>query len=91
MKRNRKWKILHSFKETNLVPQPIVESQIKSKTVMTYSSRKKKKYIFCTVYFVRRQFYLRFVFYLNVSSTLSEYTNFYISTNITSYTFVACF
>ena len=40
---DQKLKIPHSFIETNLVPQPIEESQIKSKTVMSYSSRKKKK------------------------------------------------
>ena len=43
MKRNRKWKIPHSFRETNLVPQLIEESQIKSKTVMSWSSRKKER------------------------------------------------
>ena len=31
--------------------------QIKSKTVMSWSSRKKKEGIFCTVYFVRRNFF----------------------------------
>ena len=46
MKRNRKWNISHSFRETNLVPQPIEESQIKSKTVRSYSSRKKRKTFF---------------------------------------------
>ena len=45
-KRNRKWKILHSFRETNLVPQPIKELQIKSKTVTSYSLCKKKKTFF---------------------------------------------
>ena len=44
----------HSFREKNLVFQLIQESQIKSKTVMSWSSRKKKEDIFCTVYFVRR-------------------------------------
>ena len=43
MKRNRKWKIPHSFRETNLVAQLIEESQIKSKTVMSWCSRKKKR------------------------------------------------
>ena len=33
----------HSFREANLVLQLIYESQIKSKTVMSWSSRKKKK------------------------------------------------
>ena len=46
----------HSFKETNHVLQLIWESQIKSKTVMSWSSRMKKEGIFCTVYFVRRKF-----------------------------------
>ena len=36
---------------------------------------------------------VRVVFYLNVKciNKISEYTYFYISKNITSYTFVACF
>ena len=47
----------HRFRETNLVFQLIQESQIKSKSVMSWSSRKKKEGIFCTVYFVRREFF----------------------------------
>ena len=47
----------HSFRETNLVLQFIWESQIKSKTVMSWSSRKKKEDIFCTAYFVQRNFF----------------------------------
>ena len=47
----------HSFWETNLVLQLIWESQIKSKTVMSWSSRKRKEGIFCTVYFVRKKFF----------------------------------
>ena len=47
----------HSFRETNLVLQLIKESQIKIKTVMSWSLRKKKEGIFCTVYFVRREFF----------------------------------
>ena len=42
----------HSFRETNLVLQLIQESQIKSKTMLSWSSRKKKEGVFCTVYFV---------------------------------------
>ena len=45
----------HYFRETNLVFPLIQESQIKSKTVMILSSRKKKEDIFCTVYFVQRK------------------------------------
>ena len=33
----------HSFRETNLVLQLMQESQIKSKTVMSWSSQKKKE------------------------------------------------
>ena len=46
-----------SFRETNLVLQLIEGSQIKSKTVMSWSSRKKNKGFFCTVYFVERKFF----------------------------------
>ena len=35
-----------SFRETNLVLQLIYESEIKSKTVMSWSSRKKKRAFF---------------------------------------------
>ena len=44
----------HSFREMNLVPAQIriTKLQIKSKTVMSWSSRKKKEGIFCTIYFV---------------------------------------
>ena len=47
----------HTFRETNLVFHLIQESQIKSKTVMSWISRKKKESIFCIVYFVRREFF----------------------------------
>ena len=36
----------HSFREINLVLQLIQKSQIKSKTAMSWSSRKKKEGIF---------------------------------------------
>ena len=39
----------NSFREKNLVLQLIYESQIKSKTAMSWNSRKKKEGIFCTV------------------------------------------
>ena len=57
---------IHSFREPKLVLQLITESHIKSKTVMSWSLRKKEKGIFCAVYFVRREIFSRFVFYLNV-------------------------
>ena len=49
--------LTHSFREMNLVFQLKVESQIKSKTVMNWSSPKEKEGIFCTVYFARRKFF----------------------------------
>ena len=49
--------LTHIFKETNLLLQLILEFQIKSKTVMSWSSRKKKEGIFCTVNFVRKEFF----------------------------------
>ena len=42
----------HCFREKNLLLELLQELQIKSKTVMSWSSRKKKEGIFCTVYFV---------------------------------------
>ena len=54
--------------------------------MISQSSRKKKKDIFYRLFCPKRNF-LRFVFYLNISSilnTLSEYTYFYISKNNTS-------
>ena len=52
----------HSFREVNHVLQLVKEWEIKSKTVMSWSSRNKKECIFCNVYFARR----KFVIYLNV-------------------------
>ena len=56
----------HSFRGTNFVLQLILESQIKNITVMSWNSRKKKEGIFYSVFFVQSEFFLRFVFYLNV-------------------------
>ena len=47
----------HCFREKNLLLELLQELQIKSKTVMSWSSRKKKEGIFCTVYFVWRKFF----------------------------------
>ena len=47
----------HSFIETNPWFQLIQELHIKKKTVMSWSSQKKKEGIFCTVDFVRRKFF----------------------------------
>ena len=58
--------LTRSFRETNIVRQ-LIESQIKSKTLMSWNSRKKKEDIFCNVNLIcRNEIFLTFVFYLNV-------------------------
>ena len=47
----------HSFREKNLVLQLIYKSQIKSKNVMSWSSRRIKEGIFFTVYLYERNFF----------------------------------
>ena len=47
----------HYFKETNLVLQLIEESQIKSETVMSWSSWKKKEGIFVPFILSKRKFF----------------------------------
>ena len=83
----------HSFREKSLVVRLIWESQIKSKTMVSWSSRKKKEDIFSTVHFFRREFFwhLCFISMYSVLNTLSKYTYFHISKKITSYIFDACF
>ena len=68
----------YAFRDTNLVSQLIKELRIKSKTVMSWSSRKKKKVFLREVYFI--SIYI-------VLDKLSEHIYFYISKNITLYTF----
>ena len=54
---------------------------------------KEKKGIFCTIYFVQKNFFDIFCFismYV-VLNTLSEYTYFYISKSVTLYTFLPIF
>ena len=82
----------HSFSETNLVLQLIRESQIKSKTWWVRACGRKRGHFFYRLFCPKGRFW-RFVFYLMyiVMNTLSEYTYFYVSKNITSYNFAACF
>ena len=57
----------NSFREKNLVLQLMQKSQIKSKTVMNWSSRKKKRgHSLYSLYshFVLSNFFLTFLFYL---------------------------
>ena len=60
---------------------------------MSWSLRRKKERIFCTVYSVRRKFFqdICFISMYTVLNTLSKHTYFYISKNITSYTFLLVF
>ena len=61
---------------------------------MSWSSQKKKKGIFCTIYFVQRNFFFFNIYFISMYSilnTLSEYKHLYISKNITSYTFLLVF
>ena len=40
------------FRKTNYALRPIKKLEIKCKTMISWSSQKKKKVIFCTIYFV---------------------------------------
>ena len=66
----------HSFRETNLVFQLILESQIKSNTLISWSSRKKKRVFFCIVCFIRRKLFKHFcLYFFQMYSVLNiEYT-----------------
>ena len=54
----------HSFRETNILLRLIEESQIISKTLMSYSSLKKRGH-FLYVVFCPKEIFLTFVFYLH--------------------------
>ena len=54
----------HSFREMNIVFQLIEKLRIKSKTVMSGSSRNKKSAFFVT-FILSEVIFLAFVFYLN--------------------------
>ena len=58
--------------------------RIKSKTVMSWSSRKKKESSFCNFYFIRRNFLkkLCFISMYSVLNKLSEYVHSHISKNL---------
>ena len=77
----------HSFRETKLLFQLIQESTVKSKTVMSWSSRKKKEGHFFTVYFVRRKFIWHLCLDRKcIECTFRIYIHLHIK-NITSYFF----
>ena len=76
----------HSFREKNLVLQLIQKSQIKSKTVMSWSSRKKKK-AFLYRLFCPKEIFLTFVFHLNVQCTKQTF-RIYILLHIKKHYFI---
>ena len=55
----------HTFIETNLVLQLILESQSKINTVMSWSSRKKKRAFFVP-FILSEGIFKKFLFYLNL-------------------------
>ena len=68
------------------MPQLKEESQTKSKIVMSWSSGKKKEGFFVSFLLSKGNFFkICFISMYSVLNTLSEYTHFYISKNITSY------
>ena len=83
------------IREMHHVLQLVQELRTKSKSVMSWSSRKKKDCIFVNGYVVRRNYFQHFCSFLIYSllNNLSEYIyiDFYISKNIASYTSVALF
>ena len=83
--------LTHSFRETNFVLQLIKESKIKSKTVMTWVAKEKRWHFLYRLFCPKEFFCIRFILMYKVLNTLSEYTYFYISKNISLYNFTACF
>ena len=68
----------HRFSKTNCVLQLILESQIKSKTVMSWSLRKKRKKRDFFVLFILSEGNICFISMYSVLNKLSEYIYFYI-------------
>ena len=68
----------HSFSKTNCVLQLILGSQIKSKTVMSWSLRKKRKKRDFFVLFILSEGNICFISMYSVLNKLSEYIYFYI-------------
>ena len=83
----------NGFRDTNLVLQLIHESQIKSKTAMSWSSRKKKRAFFVPFVLSEGNIFKICVLYQYIHSvlnTLSIYVLLHIKKHY-FYTFVACF
>ena len=93
MKQNRKLKIPQTVLERRAMCLSQYMNRKLKVTLWLVRARKKKEGIFCTVYYVQRGFFkdLCLISMYIVLNTLSEYTYFYISKNITLFTFVALF
>ena len=80
--------LTHTFRETILALQLIQESRIKSKTVMSWKERKKIAFFVIVILSEGNLYDMCFVSTYSVLNKLSKYIYFYISKNITSYTFL---
>ena len=87
-KQNRKWLTRHTVLERQTFPFNSYKNRKLEVKLSWVGAR-----IFCTVYFVRRKFFqhLCFISVHSVLNTLLEHTYFYISKNMTSYTFLLGF
>ena len=93
MRRNWKWKISHTVLERRTLCFSSYKNHKLKVKLMSWSSQKKKEGIFWTAYFLRSNFlkYFCFISMYCVLNTISEYTYFFISKSITSYTFLFAF
>ena len=84
---NRKWIIPHTLFERWTLRFSLLRS--KSKTVMSWSSRKKKECIFCNDYFCLKNFFFNICVLSQCVVCWINFENiyFYILKNITSYDF----
>ena len=88
---NRKWIIPHTLFERWTLRFSLL--RIKSKTVMSWSSRKKKECIFCNDYFCLKNFFFNICVLSQCVVCWINFENiyFYILKNITSYDFLFVF
>ena len=83
----------HAFTETSVVLQFTQEPWIKNETVMSWSWRKKKVYIFPTFILTQGNF-VAFLYFISVHRVLNKFSeciDFYISKTITSYNLLLVF
>ena len=91
-KRNRKWKILLTILERQTLCFSSYKNRKLKLKLCWVGARERKKWAFFAPFILSDRNFLTFVFYLNGGlNILSEYTYFYVSKNITSYTFDTCF